>query len=206
MTGRRSALLLAHLACPSRLVPFELNELSSVLSGEGASNQVSLSLIETFGLDQVELVLVLYTFHRCDDPQGAANCCDSSDNGQALLAAWKICNEAAIDFDFVKGKRSQIPERRIACAEVVDCNFHAELSDRVEYLEIALTFIKHYRTCASFQGERPKAPGHGMSAERLRRGKDALVHPIWAKPPLRTSAGAIKPDILSARPLSGGKA
>src|ERR1700694_1721136 len=77
---------------------------------------------------RIQLLLRLDALRGGRHVQAARNVSDGLNDREGILVVRKIADEGAINLDLVEGKASEIAQRRVAGAEIVHRNAHAELA------------------------------------------------------------------------------
>src|SRR3954470_19081900 len=98
----------------------------NVFCRPGLAEKVSLSLGAARPLQIVEFLLRLDSFRGRFDSEADGQLRNGADDGPAILFAGKVVDEAAIDLDLVEGEGPQIAQGRVAGAEIVHRDTHAE--------------------------------------------------------------------------------
>ena len=102
------------------------------------------ALRRSLGLGDLELLLGLDAFDDGGDAEAARQPHHGADDGLAVLAHQHVADERAVDLDLVEREVPQIGQRRIAGAEIVHRNPHADLAKLMQERErVGLVLQQH---------------------------------------------------------------
>ena len=99
------------------------------------AEQIALRLHAALGAQDLELLLGLDAFGGGDHAEARAEAHHGADDGDAIVLLAQFADEGAVDLDLVEGEAAQIAERRIAGAEIVHADAHAELAQLMQHVE-----------------------------------------------------------------------
>src|SRR3984893_3543914 len=92
------------------------------------AEQIAPHLDAAFGAQDLELLLGLDALGRGDPPETRAEPRHRADDRDAIVFLAELADEGAVDLDLVEREAAQIAERRIAGAEIVHADAHAEIA------------------------------------------------------------------------------
>src|SRR5580704_10872131 len=96
------------------------------------AEQIALHLDAAFGAQDLELLLGLDALGGGDHAETRAEPRHRADDGDAIVFLAELADEGAVDLDLVEREAAQIAERRIAGAEIVHADAHAEIADLMQ--------------------------------------------------------------------------
>ena len=111
----------------------------------GLAEQEALGLVAAFGGYPVELFLGFDALRRDPHVQRMAEFDDGPDHRLGLGSRGHLDHEGAVDLDPVEGELLQVAERRIARAEVIEHDLHAELPEIAQAAEIIFAVAEENR-------------------------------------------------------------
>src|SRR5260221_10657021 len=90
------------------------------------AEEVALAQIAAVGLRRLKLLLGLDTLDGGGDAEAPRQADHGLHDGPAILAHQHIADERAVDFDLVEREVPQVGQRRVAGAEIVHRDLHAD--------------------------------------------------------------------------------
>ena len=110
-----------------RFTPNLLGEFDSGARGKRFAEKITLRLRAPLSADDRELSICLNAFRGGRHSEATSQRNDRLDDSQSVFARFAILNERSIYLDFVEGKAAKIAQRRIAGAEIVQCDSYSEI-------------------------------------------------------------------------------
>src|SRR5262249_27891446 len=98
----------------------------------------------SFRAQALELLRRFHALGSRVDPEARTDRDHRANDGEAVVLAGHIANEGAVDLDLVEWELAQVPERRIAGAEVVERNPDADVAQLVQRRERAVALVQKH--------------------------------------------------------------
>ena len=140
----------------------------STLGGERAAEQEALRVVAADHPQRLELGRRLEPFGHRGEPERVRERDDRLDDARVFVVAPEPVDEAAVDLERRHREPLQVAERRVAGAEVVDADVHAEIAQRAQRVR-GRRRVLHQRVLGDLQAHRVRVDA------RLVRGSRATV-------------------------------